>query len=343
MTNKCKNCGGNLEFNPKENGCSCVNCGSVFAVKSNLGMKKNEFSQAAELKSKSNNEVKSFRCNSCGATMILNKNEIKTTCAYCGNSAISQVGQSKMMTIDSIIPFAFNKEEALEIFSNNVKQSFFANKKILRGTSVENFSGVYVNVFVFDLNVNVKYKGVLSYTKTYRNSRGETQTKVVYRHVRGNFDKLFDNIAIESNSYLNQEELNQILPFDYNKAVDFKTEFTYGYAFEYHNEEFDKCFCKAEGMVKHNIKDMILRKYSCDRVESLDLEVDYIDKKFNYCLLPVYFINKIYKNKNYHMLMNGQTGALSRLPKRVGRILLMIALILLGVAIPVLIIILTCI
>lgn len=327
MIIECKNCGGRVEFSPKNKGCICVNCGSIFPIKYNLGMKKYEFSQADNLNVTSNNDIKSFKCTSCGATVLVNKNEIKTTCMYCGNSSIAQVGENKMININSVIPFSFNKDEAVLKFNNSVMHSFFANKKVLKGVNIENFQGIYVNAFVFDLNVNAIYNGVLSYTETYRTKKGESRSRVVYRNVNGSLNKLFNNLAIESNSHINQEQLNQILPFDYSQAVEFKKEFTYGYAFEYHDEQFSKCFSRAETIVKNNIKSSILKKHGCDRIESLNLFIDYVDKKYNYCLLPVYFVNKKYKDKNYQVLMNGQTGALSSLPKNVGKIFLMILLI----------------
>ncbi len=329
MINECKNCGGNLYFSPKDKGNVCESCGSVFSIKYDYNIIKNDFSQANSLNNKELNEsIKSFECNSCGAKIALNKKELKSTCPYCGSSSISEDNEQKLININSIIPFAFDKHEALIKFHQRVLKSFYANKKIFRNLKKDDFKGLYVNAFVFDLNTNVQYDGVFSYTVTVRNSKGESRSVVRYKNVRGNFDRLFNNITIEANSHLNQNELSQIMPYDYSKAVKFDVEFTHGYGFEYHNEMFDDCFKKAENIVRNQIKKDLLKKYNCDKVESLNLGINYIDKKYNYCLLPVYFVNKKYKDKNYNVLMNGQSGALSNLPKSVGKILLTVFLVL---------------
>lgn len=324
MINKCKNCGSKLQFNPKDKGCACVNCGSIFPIKYNLNNTKYNFSNADKLNLKTNNQVKSFRCSTCGAIIVVDKNDIKSKCIYCGNTEISQIGKNKMMDINSVIPFEFNKTEAIEKINTHVKNSFFANKKIFKGLTAENIDGVYVNAFVFDFNVVANYNGVLTYTETYKDKKGNWQSRTRYKHVKGVLNSNYENLAIESNSHLDQQELNQVLPFNYAKTVDFKTEFTYGYSLEYHDEQFDKCCAKAENIVINDIKRQILRKYRCDNIESLDLNMQYEDRKYNYCLLPVYFINKKYKEKNYRFLMNGQTGVMGKLPKNIGRILLLV-------------------
>ena len=154
----------------------------------------------------------------------------------------------------------------------------------------------------------------------------ERKTKTVYKHVSGLYNRFFDKLTVEANSNLHQEEMMQILPYDYSNNVKFDADFTHGYSFEHHNEGFEDCVVKAEGVMKEIVKKELLKKYNCDRVVSLDLKIKYIDKKYNYCLLPVYFVNKKYKDKTYNVLMNGQTGKLSGLPNSVLKILLVIFL-----------------
>ena len=328
MINECKNCGGNLVFSPKDKGCLCVSCGSVFPISYEFGVEKNDFAKAKDFNLENFvDSKKGFRCESCGANMIVNKNEIKSTCVYCGNSSIAEIGEQKLMTIDTIIPFCFDKKEAVKVFQDNLSNHIYANKKIFKGLKEEDISGVYVNAFVFDLKTTITYSGVFSYTETYRDSKGESKSRIRYKHVNGTYDRFFNNLTIESNSHIEQSELSQVLPYGYNQAVKFETEFTHGFALEYHNEEFDKCFSKAETLIRNEIKRELLNKYNCDRVESLDLIINFTDKKYNYCLLPMYIINKKYKDKSYKVLMNGQTGAISKLPKSAGKIIFTVLLI----------------
>ena len=328
MINGCKNCGGNVYFSPKDKGNVCENCGSVFAVNYDRNVIKKDFSESKKLNDISVSKMVNVKCGSCGASMMLHKNEIKAVCPYCDSATISEVGEQKMIDIDAIVPFAFNKDDALKVFNHQVSSNFFANKKIFNGVKKDDIKGVYINAFVFDLNTNIDYKGTFSYTESYKNSKGERKTKTVYKHISGSYNRFFDNLTVEANSNLNQNELMQILPYDYSQNVNFDADFTHGYSFEHHNEVFEDCFLKAEDIMKKTVSKELLKKYNCDRVVSLDLKINYTDKKYNYCLLPVYFVNKKYKEKTYNVLMNGQSGKISNLPKSVAKILLVIFIIL---------------
>ena len=75
----------------------------------------------------------------------------------------------------------------------------------------------------------------------------------------------------------------------------------------------------------------VLRRY--DQVRGLRLNDNYRDETYKYVLLPVYSTAYQYKNKQYHVLINGETGRVQgEYPKSVAKILLVIAgiLILIG-------------
>ena len=327
--NSCKNCGSKIQFTPKEKGNKCASCGSVFPIEYNYGFFKKPFSANVNLKVDNfAKSIKSLRCSSCGATMVLNKLETQSSCPYCGNTSVIEGRKNKLMYIDSIIPFNFSKDEALKQFKSTLVSKFYADKAVFKGITTENISGIYVNAFVFDFIANASYSGVFSYTETTKDKDGNTQWKTVHKSVSGIYNNNFENITVEANSHINQDELRSIMPVDYRAAVDFKEDFMNGYLLEYEDKMFNDCVNTAELLVKKRIESDLLRKHNCDRIVSLTLNINYIDKKYNYCLLPVYLVTNVYKNTKYTSLINGQTGKIGKLPTSVGKILLTIFLIL---------------
>ena len=89
------------------------------------------------------------------------------------------------------------------------------------------------------------------------------------------------------------------MPYNYNEVVDFKEDFMNGYLLEYENKMFEDCFKTAENIIKKDIERSLLRKHNCDRIVKLSLSTNYLEKKYNYCLLPVYLVSNIYKDKKY--------------------------------------------
>ncbi len=316
MIKKCKNCGGKLYFSPKDKGAKCVSCSSVFPIKYEYNFNKKPFSENVELEVNSlAGSLKSIKCASCGANIMLNKQQIQAKCPYCGSTTLTETKNGKLMYIDSIIPFTISKKEAISKFKATLLKKFYANKKVFNKLKEEDVVGNYINAFVFDLNIAASYGGVLSYTHQYKDKDGNTQTVTKFKNVSGVHNKFIKNLTIESDSYLTQGDMVQILPFDYASAVTFEDDFLHGNVMEYKDSSFNDCFNKAEQIAKKIIEREILQKYNCEDVVSLTISPSYISKEYNYCLLPVYFFNSVYKNKHYRVLQNGQTGKFGKFPK----------------------------
>ena len=327
MLKKCANCGSKIEFIPKEKGNKCQSCGSVFPIKYNFKFKKKPFSKNVPLpEDEVAEQMNNIQCKSCGARVFLNKYEINQSCPYCGNMAVSKSRNKKLMYIDSIIPFSFGREEALAKFKNTLRKRFYANKKIFKHITAKDIKGTYISAFVFDLATSSTYQGTLSYTEVKEDSNGSKTSTRKYKQVSGIFNKTLKNITIEANSNLNQQDLYHVLPYDYAAAVEFTGEFMHGYMLEYQDTQFESCFKVAEGIARKKIEQELLKKYNCDAIEELKLDIGYIDRQYNYCLLPVYFITTTDKDKKYTAIINGQTGEVGNLPTDKMRVFLTIFL-----------------
>ena len=326
MLKNCENCGGHLHFSPKDKGNVCENCGSVFPVPYNYSFNKKTFDEHTiePTKDELANSLRSFKCKSCGANVMLTKFQMQTVCPYCGNTSIVKSKSKNLLYIDSILPFTFGKADALKKFKSTVNKKFYANKKIFKNIKDKDISGVYVNAFVFDMSTSSRYYGVFSYVDSYRDREGNTKQRTVYKNVSGFFNKTYKNITVEANSNIEQDELRSIMPFEYGSAVEFKKEFMYGYMLEYKDKMFNSCVSTAETIIKEDIKQQLLKKHGCTKIEQLSLDIEYPDRRYNYCLLPVYFVNATVKDKRYKVVMNGQTGKVGKLPKDKLRVFLTI-------------------
>ena len=327
MIKNCKNCGGNISFEPKKKANVCENCGSSFPIEYNYNFNKKPFSENVALKSDPfAKSIKSLKCESCGANMLLNKFETQKECPYCGNTSITESRKNKLMYIDSIIPFSFSKVEALKKLKTHINTKFYVKKAVFTKATEKDIQGMYINTFVFDLLTDTSYSGVLSYTETYKDKDGKTTSKTSYKTVNGNLEKLYNNITIEANSHIEQQDLLSIMPYEFDSAVDFKEDFMHGYLLEYEDKMFEECFKTAERIVKKYIEKDILNKYHCDNIVRLSANTTYLDNTYNYCLLPIYRVSAIYKDKKYTALINGQSGKIGKMPINVWRVLLTIFL-----------------
>ena len=139
---RCRNCAGNLVFDPEKQRLVCDHCGSEFAPEEfGLSEKEASLDNKAEPANKVyGTDAKEFMdcyvytCGSCGGEIMINGSEVSTKCIYCGNSAVVFSRISKQRRPKYILPFKTTREEALE----TVREAF--KKGVFTPNAVKNFS-----------------------------------------------------------------------------------------------------------------------------------------------------------------------------------------------------------
>ena len=115
---KCKNCGGNLTFDPVSQELHCPNCDSHFAFDKNRTQVKHPIADGkvqdnSEQHGKWASEMKIVKCNTCGAEIMLTGLEMSKSCPYCGSDYVSETKALPGLKPDVVIPFAFNEERVI--------------------------------------------------------------------------------------------------------------------------------------------------------------------------------------------------------------------------------------
>jgi predicted SnoaL-like aldol condensation-catalyzing enzyme/DNA-directed RNA polymerase subunit RPC12/RpoP len=154
----CRNCAGQLVFDPEKQMLVCDHCGSSF--------KPEEFDVSEKIplwdkKAESMNEVYGtdseefmdcyvYTCGSCGGEIIINGSEASTKCIYCGNSAVVFNRISRQKRPKYIIPFKVSKDEAVNAVRERFKKGLFIPKDI-KNFKAELSKGKLVIDFVAEL------------------------------------------------------------------------------------------------------------------------------------------------------------------------------------------------
>lgn len=329
----CKNCGSILHFDPNSHGLLCEKCKSSFDLDYSKTFVRHKFDKDAVESQKRNEWVednKVFKCKNCGASIVANKYEFSNTCPYCNTNIAVDASTLPGLKPDAIIPFAFDKTGASQKFVENVRKKFYVNGKFKRHLPENKIKGTYVPSFVYDMKTKSTYDGTLSKTE---HVNGQSFPQTFY--IKGNFDKQYNNIMIESSSKITQPELNGILPYDMSKAVDYKNGFILGYTVEHYAQTLKTCEEIAKQTVSKLIRRDILSKYSYDKVEEFNVKTIYEQEDFNYILVPIYKFEYTFKNKPFKTYMNGQNGKVdNNLPKSIPKIVMTVLIILLLIALP---------
>jgi len=331
LNNKCANCGGMYEYSPADKALKCIKCGAIKKIQTTFNVPAHEYVEGEDKFDNSwAKEVRHVKCKSCGAEVVFNKYAIVNQCSYCGNTALVNIKENTAMTPDAVIPFKFDKNQALVHFQEGLRKKLFIPNALKKKAPDVNLSSNYMGAYVFSGSATVKYSGVLEYETTTRDSNGHTSTEYHSKRVNGSLKHVFKNKMYECSDNLIQQELVEIMPYEIMEINGYKPEYLLGSMAEYSNMSVKDANIQLERDLKKEIGRIILNKYHCDRIKTLNLTFEYDEKKYIYTLLPVYIFNYNYKKKQYKTVMNGQTGKLGgNVPRSTLKILLMILFIML--------------
>ena len=298
---KCKGCGSTLRFSPSLQNLKCPSCEKVEVLEKVNTNKKHELSEAKEVKHESwINTSKMMRCQTCGAEIILNKLEFSSVCPYCGSSYVSKVNELPDFLPDKVIPFSFDEVEAGRRFKLQIKRKFYVPSSCKKNVKPENIIGTYIPAFSFDSNIKSEYNGVLR--------RKDENNENEYFTISGKHNSLQIDVIEENSSKITQGTLKKILPYNFSGAYDFSEGFLLGYVVEHYEDAFNVCLNKAKKEMEQKVRQEILSKYTYDGVKEFNMKCEFFNQKYQYMVLPIYQMNFFYRNKNYNIIMNGQSG-----------------------------------
>lgn len=351
--NNCPTCGGRVEFSPSDKKLKCEKCSNLFPIEYKSPKEKKRIVEAIHVDNdkgfeKWKESKRTFQCKNCGAQIILNKFEMTSKCSYCNTHSLVPTQDLPGLKPDAVIPFKISKEKANEQFKLRTKKKMFLPNDFKKNLPKTQIGATYLSSFSFGMDAFATYDGIRAVSRTVTRRvhtangvRIVTDTVTDYVPFSGNIEKLFDDIVVESSDKIEQYQINSILPYYFKECYEYNDDFLSGYSVGYYNQSIEDAVKVAEGQVLSTLDTIIRNKHG--NVTRLNIYPKYENQKYSYVLLPLYFINFKYKDKEYLNLMNGQTGVGSgSLPKSATKITFFtLFIILIVVGLPLLIILLS--
>lgn len=309
---KCSGCGANMVFEPNDQALYCPHCGNVKSFNSNLQATERDILQGFSDDDKwSSDETVVFKCDNCGAQVVLTKSETANACPFCGTSHVTKTEELAGVKPNAVLPFTFDSSKALELSKTWAKKRFFAPNKFKKHLKADNVKGVYTPCFTFDSCTTSTYVGRIgkTYTRTVgsgKNRRVETYT--VWRNIAGTHVDSFDDVLVSAGSKFDGTKLNKLSPFYTNESRKYDEKFLLGFMAYHYDYELDDCWGLAKSKMDRVIENTILSKYSYDKVAYLNVSTSHERVTYKYVMLPVYVGNFIYAKKPYNFFVNGSTG-----------------------------------
>ncbi len=326
ISHKCPNCGSALNYSAQDQAIKCVSCSSVFTEEEMQRYTKvlEEYDASETAAASNDTELawdtsagvemdmsgqKSYRCESCGGSIIVDENAAATKCPYCDNPAIFPAQLSGVLKPDVIIPFAIQKSEMASRLKKFLSGKFLVPKIFRDNHRIEQSSGVYVPFWLYDAKVQANIVYHAEIVNSYRSGDYQVTETRHYRCYRGgNVD--FENVPADASETMKDEYMDSIEPFDFSGLKQFDGMYMAGFVADKYTVSSEDCLPRVNNRIERTCEDEFaktLRGYSSYRSVSTSIR-NRENGIVKYAMIPVWIMPTRYKGKVYEFVMNGQTG-----------------------------------
>ena len=315
---KCPACGGSVEFDAGTQKMKCPYCDSEFDIEAIKEMNSEESSQhddsiswesaGGQWQEGETDGMRVYTCESCAGEIIGDENLGSTTCPYCGSKVVMTGQFSGALKPDYVIPFKFDKKQAMKNFETFVNKRKYVPKRFKSDKHIEEIKGVYVPFWLFDGDADADMSFGAEKIKSWTEGKYE-YTETEYYNVKRSGNVTFKNIPVDGSEKLADDLMESIEPFHFNEAVDFETAYLAGYLADKYDVDEKASENRANERIKYSVEEALsdtVKGYS--RVNGRSSSITIKGGKAKYALYPVWLLSATYNGEAYTFAMNGQTG-----------------------------------
>ncbi len=267
-------------------------------------------------------ETRTFKCNSCNASVSVEPNVTATVCPFCGSHhVLAQEQSTKLITPESLVPFQIDQKTAIDKFRVWLGKGWFRPNKVKRIAShaEARVQGVYLPFWTFDAQTFSAWRAMAGYyyyvTQRYTvtvNGRRQTRTRQVrktrWQRAAGQYNQFFDDVLVYATRSVKEKILRKIYPFDTQKLVPYRPQYLAGWKAEEYQIDLDEGWNMGQQIINERIRAACAKQVPGDTYRDLHVQTRFDDLTFKHVLLPVWLASYRFNNKIYNFMVNGQTG-----------------------------------
>lgn len=289
MLFRCKNCGGNVVYDPDKGKMFCPHCDGLD-------------SEERETKETS------VECANCGAALTVEEFNSTCKCEYCGSYIILDDRVDGIYKPNLVLPFKIGMKRAVEMLRDEFKRRIFTPSSFLSESTLEEMKGMYVPFWMYDYAVKCEYEGRGTKVRVW--TSGETEyTETSYYRVERDMDIDFAKVPVDASLQMQDDVMDLMEPFQYEQLEEFQDKYLSGFYGEIYNMGAEKLEERAKLKTRKDAETLLgetLSAYST--LVPQRKEIDMNRNGVYYALLPVWKYIYKYQGKDYDFYVNGQTG-----------------------------------
>ncbi|MCB9476130.1 MAG: hypothetical protein H6684_08115 [Deltaproteobacteria bacterium] len=265
-------------------------------------------------------QVKTLKCESCGAQISYDIHTRSLTCPYCGSNHVIETAEPDIPRPQRLVLFQIDRDKALELFWKWLGNGWFRPRDLTSSASVENLRGVYLPFWAVGANAESSWTGDAGYDyteqepHTVRDAQGQsrteyrTVTKTRWQPASGQHQSRYDDLLVVASAAMTQAWETNIQPFDMTKAVPYAPEYLMGYAAENPTTTLEVAVRSAKEEFHRMEHEACEAMVPGDRYQNVNVVTRLSNVTHDLALLPLWIAAYRYKGEVYRFLVNGQSG-----------------------------------
>lgn len=323
QTFSCSGCGGRPVWDPESGKLKCPYCGHFTDVTADETKPEEYPLEAAPTAAQQDwgEKKRVVRCQGCGAETVLGAEETATLCPFCGSPHVLEDQAAAGIAPESVLPFKIPQKAAVSAFRKWLKKRWFAPGKAKKMATLGQISGVYLPHWTYDSDTTSTYVGEAGHhyyvqvpVTVERDGKQETEMREEQRTrwepVSGVVQHDFDDVVVPGSERLPENLLERVQPYDLSKLCRYQAAFLSGFISEKPAVDVHKGWEGAKKRIDSQMEELAMEDILADADEARvnSLKSTYREVKYKLTLLPMYLSSFTYKNKAYHVLVNGENG-----------------------------------
>jgi hypothetical protein len=302
----CPHCGGRMAFSPQVGRLACEFCGRQQAgeMQAHAGDPEQvlDFTLPTTAGHRWAEAQPRLVCAQCGAVSILPRGQVSEQCAYCGsNQLVPSASTEEIIDPQSIVLMKVDAPQAQRAAKQWLGSGLFAPDDLVDAVQRFHLRPGYYSCWSFDGTLEVRWSCEVKVGEgknAYWEPRSGTETG------------FFDDVLAPGVRALAAHELSSIEPFDLKQAVEFKPEVLAGWPAVIYDRSLADASLLAREKVHRKLRSQLYYRVEAGS-EKRNLNSsggNWSGMTYRHVLLPVWIGGYHYRGKEYHLLVNGQSG-----------------------------------
>lgn len=302
----CPQCGGQTQFDLKTQTLRCMYCGFEEEIEAkhvaDSGEQVLEFVLPTHRGHRWAEAQHHLSCQNCGAESLWPIGHRTLRCPFCGSGQLIESQETQnLIDPQAIGLMELDEKQALLLARDWLGKGWFAPDDLSDSAQETALRPAYYPFWTFDGTLEINWHCEVN-EGSNDNPRWVPSSGVEYR--------MFDDMLVPGIKTISQNQLDEIAPFKLKEVLEFKPEFVAGWPALAYDIPLAEATIAARGEIVRRMR-RILHQRVLPHRQKRNLTSgghQWSGMTFKYVLLPLWVGTYHYKDQDYPLLINGQTG-----------------------------------